>query len=735
MANRRRPPQNSSQNQQKNSTSQQSKVAQNGTPGVLQSFFNQQANRQSRPEQQDNVTPFPDSDSTTNQTVGSDYQQDGSDFSMPKRDPIGVEQIRKAYETLKKYKQGKQKLEDKIVKNEKWWKMRHWDLERDPSTYNDPKPASGWLFNMIESKHADFMDSFPAADILPREQGDREEATMLSSIIPVIHEQNDFEQVYNDETLYKLKHGTGVYGVFWDQSKLNGLGDISVKSEDILSLFWEPGVTDIQNSRNFFSVALIDNEVLEESYPDKIVPGSLKRSSDSVLKKYMYDDNIDTTDKSLVVDWYYKKPKNGKVTVQFCKFVNDTILYATENDTDVPTEAKAMPVLDDMGNPVIDPQTGQPAVDIQQIPTGEAPCDRGLYDHGMYPFIFDVLFQETGLPYGFGYVDVCKNAQMSIDLLNNAFEKNSLFVCNPRYFVRDDGSINEEEFNDPNKVLIHVSGNLGNDTIAPVQTNLINSNYIGILQNKIDEMKDTSGNRDVSSGGATAGVTAASAIAALQETAGKSSRDIIKTSYRAFQKVVNMEIELIRQFYDLPREFRITGQQGEEEFVTYSNRRIQAQSQGNDFGVDMGYRLPVFDISVKAEKENAYSRMSQNEMALQFYGNGFFNPQYADQALACLDMMDFQGKDSVMQKISQNGTMYQQMIQMQAEKLQMAQVIDAQNGTNMADQVAGDVMQQAGQQTSLGDIDTSMPKQGTVQDNSSIVRNSREQAAETTKPR
>ena len=37
--------------------------------------------------------------------------------------PIGKEQVRNAYEVLRKYKQGKQRLEDKITRNEKWWKM------------------------------------------------------------------------------------------------------------------------------------------------------------------------------------------------------------------------------------------------------------------------------------------------------------------------------------------------------------------------------------------------------------------------------------------------------------------------------------------------------------------------------------------------------------------------------------------------------------------------------------
>ena len=105
-------------------------------------------------------------------------------------------------------------------------------------------------------------------------------------------------------------------------------------------------------------------------------------------------------------------------------------------------------------------------------------------------------------------------------------------------------------------------------------------------------------------------------------------------------------------------------------------------------GVDMGYRLPLFDLEITASKQTPYSKMSQNELALQFYNAGFFAPQNADMALACLDMMDFDRKQFIMQKIAQNGTIYQQLMMAQQQIMGLASVIDKQNGTNYADQFA-----------------------------------------------
>lgn len=647
----------------------------------------------------------------------------------PEGGPIGKDQVRKAYEVLRKYKEGKQHLEDKITRNEKWWRMRHWDLMETEETRTDPKPASGWLFNVIISKHADFMDAFPMSNVLPREQGDVEEAQRLSSIIPVVMDQNGYRDVYSNEVYYKLKHGTGVFGVFWDAGKLNGLGDISIRDMDILGLFWEPGVTDIQKSEHFFSVELVDNNLLEQQYPEQIA-GKLSKAQDTLLKKYMYDESIDTTGKSAVIDWYYHKTVNGKKTVQYVKFVDDIVLYATENDTQPPTQTQ--PVIGPDGQPAIGPD-GAPMT--QQVPTGPSMAERGLYDHGMYPFVFDPLFPEAGMPVGFGFVDVCKHAQASIDIYNNCFEKNLQYGAVPRWAVKNDGGINEEEFADPSAMLVHVDGNLGQDSFAPIgAANIVPGNYMSLLQAKIDEMKETAGNRDATNGGTAHGVTAASAIAAMQEASGKTSRDQINTTYEAHKRVVTMVIELIRQFYDMPRQFRIIGQQGQEEFTQYSNAGLQPQYQGVEYGVDMGFRLPVFDVKVEAEKTSSYSRLSQNELALQFYNNGFFNPQYADQALACIDMMDFEGKSTMVQKVQQNGGMYQQLLQLQQRMLSMAEMIDQLTGGqyNMAGQMAGEVNAQLDANAANPAGNAQLPAE---MKEAKTTKDARQRTAESTQPK
>ena len=197
---------------------------------------------------------------------------------------------------------------------------------------------------------------------------------------------------------------------------------------------------------------------------------------------------------------------------------------------------------------------------------------------------------------------------------------------------------------------------------------------------------------DVNNGSAPSGVTTASGIAALQETSGKNARSSNKNFHRVFREVCYQILELIRQFYDVPRTFRINPDGMKEQFVQYNNAGLKPQQQMT-MGMDMGLRIPEFDIEITSEKANPYKKMEINDLALSFYNAGFFNPQMADQALACLGMMDFNKKDEVMQKISENGTLAEMLLLYQQMALQFAQQISPQLG----EQVAQQILSQGGQ--------------------------------------
>lgn len=611
--------------------------------------------------------------------------------------PITERSILNAMERLEKYKKSKSKLDSRVKRNEKYWKLRQWDFYEKEHADNEVPTA--WLWNCITSKQADLMDGYPESNIRPKRADDVEEAEKLKSILPVIMEENNYENTYSDLANYILKQGVNVAGVFWDGGKHDGLGDVSIEKIDILNLFWESGIMDIQDSKEVFHTSLEDNDSLVRQYPQ--LKGRLN-SKRKIAEEYDTDDKIDLENKSTVVDWYYKlTDETGNQVLHYCKFVENTVLFATENDP-------------------------------ERYPNG-------WYDHGLYPFVVTALFPIEGSIAGYGYTDIGRGDQHAIDVLTQTILTNARVTSKPRYFIRNNAGVNEREFADWSKDFVHIEGNVDDTTISPIVANSVPTYVINMRENLISEMKETLGNRDVNNGGSTSGITAASAIAAMQEQSGKISRTHNKIMYTMHRKITNMVIELIRQFYDIPREYRITGKLGQEEFVQYDNAGLKPQQQPHILGRDMGLRLPCFDIEVTAQKSSPYSKMEQNELAMQLYNLGVFSPQNVDMSLALLQTMDFAHKDEIIQLVTQNGTIYEKYQQLQKIAFNLAQQVDMQNGTQMAEQLAQAILAENGQNT-VEDANGNISVDGITTDSQSssehpYVRNARTQAQESTQVR
>jgi hypothetical protein len=585
---------------------------------------------------------------------------------LEQTDVIDKKAIEKAADTLRKYKEGKRKLEERIVEEEQWWKLRHWEVIGKGELGDRPQPTSAWLFNGIAAKHADIMDNYPEPNVLPREQGDEKSAKILSSILPVIYERNNYEETYSDAAWYKLKHGVVAKGVFWNTELEDGLGDIDTQFIDILNIFWEPGITNLQSSRNLFIVSLKDNDLLEAQYPK--LKGKVGGKIIDV-KEYVYDDAVDVTNKSLVVDWYYKKANSsGKTVLHFCKFVGNEVLFASENSPEYK--------------------------------------ESGFYNHGLYPVEFDVLFPEEGTPVGFGYISIMKSPQMYIDKLQQVILENAIDATNPRYFAKKNVGINIDEYKDKSKKIVWVEGDIDEERLKLIDVPQVGGSVLNILQMKIDELKETSFNRDVSQGSTSGGVTSGAALAVLQEAGNKQSRDLIGSSYRSYTRECYLAIELMRQFYDETRSFRIVGKTGKYEFVDFNNKMMQGEAippayEGQELEEDYIelFRKPVYDIVIKPQKRSPYSKLAQNELAKEMYNMGFFNPQLADQSITALELMDFDGIETVKEKV-QDGQTLLNMVNKLTQELAMLKGASGigtaeQGGVSTPNASLGDGMGQA----------------------------------------
>ena len=526
--------------------------------------------------------------------------------------PVDEKRLKQATQRLKDYMSAKSPIDKRIIHAQEWWRQRNWkeiDRERGTKGSQPRKSATAWLKTSIIGKHSDYMEAYPEPIFLARNQEDEAEAQHLSEIVPVILKKIDFEETYSKVGWQKNIEGTGIYGITWDGQADNGMGEISIRRINALNIFATPGIEDIQDADNVFCTRMEDNVKLLAMYPQ--LEGRLGRDA-VTTSEYEPLEHKDKEDKTVVVDWYYKKHVNGREVVHYCQYVNDVVLYSSEN---------------------------------------ERP-DRGHYDHGLYPFVFDTLLPDAECVYGQGLVDEAKDTQMDIDTINQAAVTNAICNATPRYFMRQDGGINPEQFLDWSIPLIDCNASLGNDTLQKVDVPQMDANTLNFYTSKVEELKTITGNTDVVNGDVPSGVTSGVAIAALREDSGRQSKDANRASYRAMKKLYLMVVELMRQFYTMDRQFRIVGEDGMVSYLHYQNTGLQLQTQMTPYGVS--YRMPYFDVDVHVQRENAYTRMALNDLATQFYNMGLFNPMQAPQALSMLQMMEFTGKEKMVRLVQQN---------------------------------------------------------------------------------
>ena len=254
----------------------------------------------------------------------------------------------------------------------------------------------------------------------------------------------------------------------------------------------------------------------------------------------------------------------------------------------------------------------------------------------------------------------------------------------------------------------------------------LDSVYVAILQNKVAEMKETAGNRDVMGGGTAGGVTAATAIAALQEAGGKLSRNMIDDGYEAFSQVLTLCIELVRQFYSMPRQFRLLGRGAEQEFRMYDNGGMQPRLM--EMG---GYRVPEFDLEIAAQDETPYKTMEYNQLALQLFQMGFFRADMAEQSLRCLDLMEFKNKDQLAAVIRQGQQRTRQVTWLQEQLLTALRLLDTRQGTQLAEALAQEMEADVGETLDVSGLRTPDAGSGVLD----AVQRQRKRSQEAVRPR
>lgn len=511
---------------------------------------------------------------------------------------VSRELLSSALDAYRQYKSDKEPLVARIKDNERFYRRSyeysHTALEASMEC------DTSFIFSSIENTRADAVENFPSPNILERDPEGSEAAEVLSKVVPAQLDVSDFKRVYKKCVRDKLKEGTAIYGVFYNEFTRN----IDIKSIDILDIFVDMHIADIQDSKFLFISAAVSNDALKRQYPEF----SDLFTGDATVET-LTDDYV-LKDRTLVIDAYYKKDGN----VHMMKLVDSTIIAATE--------------------------------DMEGY-------EDGLYRHGKYPVVFDVLYPVEHCPFGFGMIDIAKSTQISINKMDRAITENIMINSKPRYMCRKGSGINEKEFSDLKKNIVHYEGDPNG--IQPISGISINEYYLNHRERKKDELKELLANRDFQQGSTSGGVTAASAIQTLQEAGEKRARSMIDDSYDSYKDIVVMIIELMREFFDEPRYYRTSDEFGHKDFTEFDNSMLYAKIASGEQYTDpetgetvfpaVEWRPLEFDIDVTPQRENPYSQEKMNNTILTFWQSGFMTPDNIPIAVLALKNMHFDGKE------------------------------------------------------------------------------------------
>lgn len=530
----------------------------------------------------------------------------------------------KAEKAYSDYKAAKEELKNNIVENYKWYEAQHG--LRFSTKENKPESTTEYIFSAIENKYADALDNYPEATVLEREENDAETVKVLSKVLPVQLELSNFKRAYKKNWRRKMKTGTGIYFVDCDREKQ----EITIKSVNIMAFFADFNVDDIQDSEFVFVTNVESNENLKVEYPEF----SSLFEGDCTLETADGPKNM--TGRTEVVDCYYKKyvkAEDGSIkqVVHLMKWARDCILEATE--------------------------------DISGY-------EDGMYLHGKYPFVLDVMYPKDESPFGFGIVDVVKGLQDYIDKMDAAIQRNTLIASKVRYMIKDSVGINADDLADISKDIISAAGDI-QDGVRELQTAGLPGYITQYRDRKIEELKEIIGNRDFQQGGNAGGVTSGSAIELLQRSGEKMSRALVDDSYDAYREICIMVIELMRECFTDEKIYRITGDDGKNEFIAFSGAKLYRK---NALGFADDTEPIQFDVSITPQRSNPYTKQGTNATMIQLWEAGAFNPQNLEASVMLIKNMQFDGKDKLLTELQsklEEQKMQQQMLEQQTRQQQM----------------------------------------------------------------
>lgn len=535
-------------------------------------------------------------------------------------------------ELFKEYSEAYKTEWERIDDNERIYQGDHWngmEASLNDNNANVPKPTTPIITSTIENIKADMSDEFPEAIILPDDVEDEVAARVLTEALRQEQEACGFAREYDLHVQDVLNCGWSVWEVGHDPELNRGIGGSYLRYVINKNFMCDPEAIHLQDGRACFKFDTRPFDWFEQRYPDHAP--HFKGDEDLIDKTH--DDFGSTTAPNkpnryrLIEAWFrIHNPETKKNEIHMVLMAGGQIL---ENS-------------------------------FESRPNG-------YFKHGKYPFVVTRLFPQKGSALGLGITDLFKDAQRYSDKLDQILLLNTFRASRPRLLVQE-GLCNIDEMRDFSKEVVEVSG--APQAVATwQQANPLPSHTMAYIAQIRELIKTESGSNEQSRGNTASGVTAGTAIAALQEMSMKRSRMEGRAIHYGYQEASLMQLDVMEEFDTVERNIIVTIG-GQKQKLPFSNKTFRKLfSEDND--IPIGFR-----VSVRTSRQTRYTKLQHNELWLQMMGT---LGNTVDPAIM-IEGLEYEEKERLLENIrrAQAGGMTNLQKQL-AEATQMLQQMQQEN--------------------------------------------------------
>jgi hypothetical protein len=470
-----------------------------------------------------------------------------------------------------KAKQARKAVDDKWIEWYQMFRGRQWRENRPSYRHAE---VINLIFRAIQSEVPIVMDTRPKIEYIPTEPGDLELASVLNQVL-----ESDWEA---GNWLYKLTeivyesrfYGTGTGSMIYDPDAAMGMGRIVFESEDTFCAFPDKYARNVNEKANYFVWAEPKPiDLLKRKYPEhkEHIKSDLMDMSQWERKNFSETiKSIRAGDARVFTEGTSKYDLESKdEALEITLYIHDQEYVEEEvKGIDKDTGAEGISYVQMLKYPM-----GRKVVTVSGVLVEDVPLE---FEDKKFPYLRLTNYIDPRQYWGISEIEQLESPQKMFNKLVSFALDVLTLMGNPIWVVDTTSGIDTDNlFNRPGLVVEKEPGSeVRREEGVHLQPYVLNM---------INEIKmwfdDISGSNDVSRGNRPEGVTAASAISALQDAQQTRIRQKSRNLDAFLQDMGKMYASRVFQYYDTPRIFRVTGQENSQNYFKFHVDKVEATDE------------------------------------------------------------------------------------------------------------------------------------------------------------